>query len=857
VKNDATCGSSSTRGWCPFSVARSAASNENGRVPEVAPGKPGDFQARALRQQRGLLLAGAALIAPYYLAFFAVGVYPLAAMLVGLLIPALLALAGWRLPLARPAEGRGWQLAVTAGMSTLAVLTAALADGTACVGFHVIWALPLLYTILVPSSLPACLAGAAIAGAGGVLLMVRDGHPATQVVQWAVLVGGASLFAANRVQLNRRERAAFLDQERHAATRLATSEERYRLLAENIQDVIWTLDLATGRFSYVSPSILQQRGFTVEEAMRQTLAEALTPESLERAALVMATMGTPEEENPHSGVYDQPCRDGSVRHMEISATLVRDAQGRPLEVIGVSRDVTARVEAERELRHSEERFRALIERSTDLILVFDRDKRIQFWSAGATEALGWLAEEVLGKRLFDLEIIHPDDVPAVAEATRRLAGGRGPTTVRIRARHRHKDGSWRLLEGLGRNLLDDPAVQGVVVNARDVTEQQRLEAQIQQSQKLESIGRLAGGVAHDFNNVLTVMMSCGEAIRRDVAAGDAVDPEDLLELRSAGDRARDLTRQLLAFARRQPVAPVPLDLNTVVRASEKLLRRVLGEDLQLVVDLEPDLGTVLCDAGQLDQVIINLAVNARDAMPEGGTLTIETHNVSVSAEDVVRHPDWREGDWVRLTVRDTGVGMTSEVKAHLFEPFFTTKAQGEGTGLGLATVYGIISQSGGHIHVSSDPGQGASLTICLPRQAAAAAQVVPAGGAAQVARGTEQVLVVEDDPLVRGVTVRTLRRAGYRVVIAATGEEALQAVEREPGTPALVVTDVVMPGMNGRQVAEALRRRDPRLRVLYVSGYARGTIGPPELAVPGTAFLPKPFSADALLAQVRSLLDAR
>jgi PAS domain S-box-containing protein len=809
-------------------------------------------------KQRRLLLTAAALITPYYVAFYALGIYPWPSLLVGMGIPLLLALAGWRLPRADGAEARAWPLAITAAMSLLAVVTAALASGTACVGFHVVWALPLLYAILAPCALAAVATGAALSAAGGLLLMVRDGHPTTEVVQWAVLAVGAALFALNRVVLNRHDLRSFLEQERQTGERLATSEGRYRLLADHTQEVIWTLDLTSGRFSYVSPSILAQRGYTVEETMRQTLADALTPESLARAMAVIAKVGTPDEEDPHRGIYDQPCRDGSVKHMEISAAVARDAEGRPVEVIGTSRDVTARVTAERELRRSEERFRALIEKSTDLIIVFDREKRVGFWSAGAVEALGWTADEVLGRSLSELGIIHPDDAAVLTEVTREVDGG-GQGMVRVRARHRHKDGSWRLLEGLGRNLLDDPAVQGVVVNARDVTEQHQLESQVQQAQKLESIGRLAGGVAHDFNNVLTVIMSCGESLRRAVAAGDAVDPEDLVELRVAGERARDLTRQLLAFARKQTISPVALDLNEVARASEKLLRRVLGEDLELRLALQPDLWTVVFDRGQLDQVILNLAVNARDAMPRGGTLVIETANASVTREEAARDRGQREGEWVRLAVRDSGVGMTPEVLSHLFEPFFTTKPQGAGTGLGLATVHGIVNQIGGYVRVDSVPGHGTTVVIGLPRAAGAPAR--PAGDAvapaADAARGTELLLLVEDDPMVRSATVRILRRAGYRLLVADGGAEALRQAEGTAERPSLLVTDVVMPGLGGREVAAALRLRFPDVGVLFVSGYAREAIGPRELAEPRTGFLSKPFAEVELLTKVRSLLQAR
>jgi len=828
-------------------------------VKDAAFAPPADHRTRALLQQRRLLLAGALLIGAYYLAFAVAGIYPVRALLAGLCVPALLGLAAWRLPRTTPRGEQALLLAVTVGMSALAILTAALADGTSCLGFHAVWAFPLIYTLLVPTSLVACCAGAATSMAGGLALMIRDGHPPARLAQWLAMALGAAVFAAHRISLNRRDQAALEAHDARRDSRLQKMEDRYRLLAEHTRDVIWTLDAATRRFSYISPSIHRQRGYTVAEALAMPLEEALTPESLARVAAVLGTIGTSREPDPHTGVYAQPCKDGSTIQVEITATLVRDAQGGPVEIAGVSRDVTARVEAERALRRSEERFRALIEKSTDIILVVDQAGSVRFWSPSATEALGWTAAWAVGRRFRDLELVHPDDLPALSKAMQGVLTG-SQSTVALRGRCRHADGSWRLVDGVGRNLLDDPAVGGVVVNARDVTDQVRLEEHVQQAQKLESIGRLAGGVAHDFNNLLTVILSCAESIRRDLAVGAPPDPEDLSELRAAGSKARELTRQLLAFARRQSTAPVALDLDEVVRGSEKLLRRVLGEDVLLKVETDGTAGSVLCDPGQLDQVILNLAVNARDAMPTGGVLTLATRRVRVGPDTASVDPGAVPGDWVQLEVRDTGVGMSAEVKAHLFEPFFTTKPAGQGTGLGLATVYGIVKQAGGHLHVSSEPGRGASIRLCLPRLAAAAASPTPPRGieppGAVQAGGSERLLVVEDDALVRGVTVRVLRSAGYQVVAASGGAEALE-LAGQAERPGLVVTDVVMPGLGGREVAEALRTRWPGLPVLYVSGYTRETIGARELAVPRTAFLPKPFTPEGLLEQVRHMLDAR
>ncbi len=354
-----------------------------------------------------------------------------------------------------------------------------------------------------------------------------------------------------------------------------------------------------------------------------------------------------------------------------------------------------------------------------------------------------------------------------------------------------------------------------------------------------------------------MILSGAEALRDQGDRGPP-DPEIVEEIGAAGSRARDLTRQLLAFARKQVVAPVPVDLNDVVRASCRIFARLLGEDVELHMYLQPDLWAIRCDRGQLEQVVMNLAVNARDAMTKGGSLTISTRNVDtlpdVIPDDVAGPPTSRAGGFVVLIVRDSGPGMTAEVKSHLFEPFFTTKPKGEGTGLGLATLYGIVEQSGGHVHVTSELGEGTAFHVYFPRTRDAAADPPPP--APIVARGTEAVLVVEDDPQVRGVTVRAMQSGGYRVVAAASGRDALRLVAAELARVRLLVTDVVMPGIDGPSLAAELCRRYPGLRVLYVSGYVDDALGKRGALAPGAELLAKPFTAASLLARVRAVLDA-
>jgi PAS domain S-box-containing protein len=734
------------------------------------------------------------------------------------------------------------------------------------------------------------------------------------------------------------------------------------------------LDLATQRYTYVSPSISRLRGLSVEEALREPVSQSLTPESLARVLEVMSRIGTPREEDPHTGVYDQPCKDGSVKHVEITTNLIRDGSGRPVEALGVSRDATARVDAERALResearyrqlfqhmlhgfawcrmirdgqgkaidsvyldvnaafgrltgrhdvvgrtvneifpganeaqpeilaaydrvarggppekfeidfaplggrtlsvsvhsplpdqfvavfddvteqrraaaavqHSEERFRALIEKSSEMVFLLDEHGRVTFWPKAATEALG-LGNEQVG--VDALGLVHPAEVEGLRKLFRELRlrpGGTCPLSLRVATQR----GTWRELEGILHNLLDEHAVRAVVATLHDVTAQHELEAKYRQSQKLESIGRLAGGVAHDFNNLLTVILSCSEALETAVQSGSPIFAEDIDEIRQAGLRARDLTRQLLAFARKQVIAPVRLDLNQAVRSSEKLLRRVLGEDVELVVETAPDLWPTLADPGQVEQVLLNLAVNARDAMPGGGKLTLQTRN------EIPGHAGALSQGSVQLIVRDTGTGIPAAVKEHLFEPFFTTKEQGKGTGLGLATVHGIIAQAGGHLHVESEPGHGATFIVCLPRNLAPPTSRPTLQALRPPATaGTERLLLVEDDPRVRAIALRALQGAGYKVDVAANGTEALE-LARLNGTPyALIVTDVVMPGLTVDRMVDGLRAGRPGLKVLYISGYTHDAIARQGVLEAGTRFLAKPFTTSALLARVRAVLD--
>jgi signal transduction histidine kinase len=396
---------------------------------------------------------------------------------------------------------------------------------------------------------------------------------------------------------------------------------------------------------------------------------------------------------------------------------------------------------------------------------------------------------------------------------------------------------------------------------RDLTERKRVEAALQvseerfrQAQKMEAIGRLAGGVAHDFNNLLVVILSYSDLLLRDAAPGSEAH-EGLTEIHRAGERAAALTQQLLAFSRKQVLQPRLLDPNHLVAGMEKLLKRLIGEDIDLVTVLDSGVGRVKADPGQLEQVLLNLAVNARDAMPDGGKLTVETANVEIDQATARLQGGVQAGRYVLVAVSDTGVGMDDGTRARIFEPFFTTKEQGKGTGLGLAMVYGIVQQSGGHLTVYSEPGHGTTFKIYLPLVDAPAAAEAPAAEPA-LPRGRETVLVVEDEASVRGLVGQVLRGKGYTVLEASQGEEALAIVESHPGPIHMMLTDVVMPVMSGRQLADRVAQIRPGMRTLFASGYPDGAITRHGVLTEGTAFLQKPFTPDRLERKVREVLSA-
>jgi len=478
------------------------------------------------------------------------------------------------------------------------------------------------------------------------------------------------------------------------------------------------------------------------------------------------------------------------------------------------------------LERREEHYRSLIENSMDLISILNLDGTIRYVSPSHERMLGYPLDELVGRNV--LSFIHAEDRSGVQMALLNGNNGR-PVECRVS----HSDGSWRVLESFSRDLSHVPGVNGMVVNARDITERKHLEEQLHHSQRLEAVGRLAGGVAHDFNNLLMVITGYSHMLL------DAVHPsdpgrQDLEQVVKASERATDLTRQLLAFSRRQGVRTSLVNLNALVQEMDRMLRRILGEDIEMINTLAPGLKTVRADPGQIEQVILNIVVNARDAMSSGGRLLIETANVGKA-----------QPACVRISISDTGIGMDSQVLSRVFEPFFTTKEHG--TGLGLATSYGIIKENGGDLRVESAPGKGATFHIELP-----VTEQAPVGEELTTERrmplGTETILLVDDEDPVRRVVETMLKRHGYQVLASASSKGAIAAAEQHRGVIHLLITDIMMPGMSGRKMAECLKARRPEMKVLFVSGYGDAK------AQNEAHFLQKPFSTEELAMKIRELL---
>ena len=512
-------------------------------------------------------------------------------------------------------------------------------------------------------------------------------------------------------------------------------------------------------------------------------------------------------------------------------------------------DIEERERIGKALRQSEAKYRSLFERNKAGVFRSAADGRFLDCNEAFAQMFGYAREELLA---LPAHVLYPGG--REEREARRAQFRKTPQERDMEICYRRKDGSpvW-IIQNV--TLIQDEdggeATEGTMV---DITERHLLEERLRQSQKMEAIGKLAGGVAHDFNNLLTVIQGYSRLVIERLQK-DAETSEQLRRIESAAEKAAALTRQLLAFSRKQVLQPRVLNINGLVQDLDSLLRRLIGEDIDLMTETAPNLRPVKADPSQVEQIIMNLVVNARDAMPKGGRLTLETANADLDKRNAAEHPGVIPGAYVLLAVSDTGTGMSRETLAHIFEPFFTTKEMGRGTGLGLSTVYGIVQQSGGHIWVYSELNHGTTFKIYFPRSTEALEMIVGATSAASTNRGSETILLVEDDDLVRKLTREVLSAKGYTVLAPESVKSARALGEERGAKIQLLLTDVIMPGMNGRELAEALVAIHPGMKVLYMSGYAENAIVHHGVLDKGTFFLEKPFTPSALAAKVRAVLD--
>jgi PAS domain S-box-containing protein len=743
-------------------------------------------------------------------------------------------------------------------------------------------------------------------------------------------------------------------EKRRAEAKLRQSEELFRLITDNVTDLIAILDPQGNRL-YNSASYKEVLG--EPQSLRGTSSfKEIHPEDVARIKQVFEE--TVRTGTGTRGEYRFLRHDGTIRYIESQGSVIHDDNGKVDRVLVVSRDVTERKRAEEELRQSEKRFRALIENSSDGIVLLDPAGIVLYAGPSTERIIGYCNEEFVGTRLFDL--IHADDAERTISLVNGLAQKAGHT-VRLECRLRHRDGSWRWTEGAAKNLLVEPGVHAIVINYRDITERKSaeaeiqklaafplyspnpvlelsadgkltyfndaaqqvarllgkshpreilpprvkdiiasclgtgksttgleitmegrtiswsffpilvsqvvqcyafditerlmLEAQLRQSQKMESVGQLAAGVAHDFNNILTIIQGHAELLLAETHASPHT-TEALKQISHAAARAANLTRQLLTFSRRQVMQPKIVDLNEAVGNVAKMLNRLLGEQITLQCNYAANLAPVLADVGMIEQLLMNLSVNARDAMPKGGQLIISTFATEIDEGYVKDHPEARVGNFVCLGVSDTGTGMDEGTLGRIFEPFFTTKEVGKGTGLGLATVYGVAKLHNGWIEVESRLGMGSTFTVFLP---AGKADIATTPGTAEksVSRGgNETILVVEDETALRGLMRGVLQHYGYQVLEAATAGDALKVWEKSSARIDLLLTDMVLPdGVDGGDLAREVQKQKPELRVVFTSGYSLELGGEEAGLREGFNFLQKPFQPLTLARTVRRRLD--
>ena len=638
--------------------------------------------------------------------------------------------------------------------------------------------------------------------------------------------------------------AEVLRQRKRAEATLRESERKFRDLVEHAGDGIAMVDLS-GRYRDVNSSFCAMLGYAREELLSMHAHEVTVPEE---STLVAPALNEIAQGVLHLGEWRLRRKDGEVVPVEIKARKLPDGN-----LLGIVRDITERRKAEEHRDRLQRRNEALVKALAHIVYEWFPKKDEVRWDGDVKGILGYSIEEVGDNTEWWSSRLHSEDVEGVFKELEQAR--QGERLYDFEYRFRRSDGTYAWMEDRGVMTLNaEGEIEYMIGILGDITERKNLEEQFRQSQKMEAVGQLAGGIAHDFNNLLTVINGYSELLFKALAPDDPK-RRSIDAIHEAGERAAALTGQLLAFSRKAVVRRVAVSLNEAVRDTEKMLRRLIGEHIDLTLALDESISTILIDPSQLSQVFVNLAVNARDAMPDGGKLTVETFGTEIGSEYIAHHPHAKLGRYVVMAVSDTGVGMSPEVKEHIFEPFFTTKGPGKGTGLGLATVYGIVKQAGGHIEAYSEPGRGSSFKIYFPQIATTEpGQGISGERPALILEGTETILIVEDEEMVRDLAIQTLRSFGYNTHSAADGAEAQLVAERHGGID-LLFTDVVMPGISGLELASILSEKQPGLKVLFASGYTDDAVVRHGMLDAGSNFLQKPYSTQNLLRKIREIFD--
>lgn len=629
------------------------------------------------------------------------------------------------------------------------------------------------------------------------------------------------------------------------------SEEQYRLIAENVSDVIFTMDMNL-RFTYVSPSVTRMRGYTVEETMAQSIEEVLTPQSYQIAIKALQEE-LAEESNPNKDLFrtrtlelENICKDGSTVWTETRFSFIRGSQGNPIGILGVSRDITERKKAELARKVLEEKYSRLFEESKTAIFITSSNGKFIDVNPAGVELLGYSSKEELLQKSYLEHCSTPEGI----ESRQRILEEKGHLED-FELKLRRKDGSEIIvLETTSPVKNSDGKILAYRGILRDITAYKKMEAQIIQSQKLEAIGRLAGGIAHDFNNLLTAIMGNAEMLLLNLPKDNPL-RERVKTIMDTALRAGQLTRKLLAFSKKQISMPKLVNLNDLINEMRAMLERILGEDIKFETELFPSLYPIKVDPTHIEQVILNLSVNAREAMPSGGKLIISTKNVYLDEDYCRAYPELTPGDYVLLSVSDTGVGMSKDTLEHIFEPFFSTKEGG--TGMGLSIVYGVVKQYDGHITVYSEVGSGTTFKIYFPAEGENIGMEKESKVEEQILGGSETILIVEDEKEVRELLEVVLNNLGYRVYSASNGLEAEELMKKFGKEVNLLISDIVLPDSRGHELAKKFLGEYPHLKILLTSGYPDEKINlEKEQKID---FLSKPFTPKTLAMKIRAILE--